>query len=195
MQFFIVAGHETTALALSWALYLLATHPEIQARASEEARSAIQGKAATEQELASAPYVEQILQETMRLYPPVGFLGRDAAGDDILGGREVRKGETIFLATYAMHRHEMWWDEPNAYDPDNFAPQAVADRHKYLHLPFGAGPRICVGANFAMMQAHIILTTLLANYRFSLADRPSPYPVMTMTVRPEGGVWLHAHPI
>ncbi|MFK7943811.1 MAG: cytochrome P450 [Paracoccaceae bacterium] len=195
MQFFIVAGHETTALALSWALYLLATHPEIQERARAEAQAAISGEAATEAELAAAPYVEQILQETMRLYPPVGFLGRDVIDQDILGGRDVRPGETIFLATYAMHRHEMWWDRPNAFDPDNFAPDAVAKRHKYLHIPFGAGPRICVGANFAMMQAQIILTTLLARYRFETTDRPAPYPVMTMTVRPEGGVWLKAVPV
>ena len=194
MQFFIVAGHETTALALSWALYLLATHPEIQERARTEARAAIKGKAATEAELADAPYIRQILDETMRLYPPVGFLARTVHEKDVLGGRDVRPKETIFLAVYAMHRHEMWWDKPNDFDPDNFAPEAVANRHRYLHIPFGAGPRVCVGANFAMMQAQIILTTLLAHYRFETTDRPAPYPVMTMTVRPEGGVWLKAIP-
>ncbi|MEM1298246.1 MAG: cytochrome P450 [Pseudomonadota bacterium] len=195
MQFFIVAGHETTALALSWALYLLAMHPEIQDRARTEAQAAIRGNAATEADLANAPFIEQILQETMRLYPPVGFLARNVLEDDVLGGRDIRPNETIFLAIYAMHRHEMWWDRPNKFDPDNFAPAKVAARHKYLHIPFGAGPRICVGANFAMMQAQIILTTLLARFRFETTDRAPPYPVMTMTVRPDGGVWLHAKPV
>lgn len=192
MQFFIVAGHETTALALSWALYLLATHPEIQDRARAEAQAAVAGDAATEAELAEAPYIRQVLDETMRLYPPVGFLARNVLKNDILGGRDVRPNETIFLAVYAMHRHQMWWDAPDAFDPGNFDPNKVKARHKYLHIPFGAGPRVCVGANFAMMQAQIILTTLLAHYRFEVTNRPTPYPVMTMTVRPEGGVWLTA---
>jgi len=194
MQFFIVAGHETTALALSWALYLLATRQDVQDRARAEARSALTGEAATEAELAAAPFVRRILDEAMRLYPPVGFLARTARDHDVLGGRDVRPGEIVFLAIYAMHRHEMFWDRPNDFDPDNFAPEAVKVRHKYLHIPFGAGPRVCVGANFAMMQAQIILTTLLARYRFETVGRPPPWPVMTMTVRPEGGVWLAASP-
>jgi cytochrome P450 len=89
----------------------------------------------------------------------------------------------------------MWWDNPNAFDPDNFAPEKVAKRDRYLYLPFGAGPRICVGANFAMMQAHIILATLLARFRFSDAGGPMPVPTMSMTVRPEGGVRLIATPL
>ena len=195
MQFFIVAGHETTALALSWSLYLLAAHPEIQDRAHGEAIRVLAGRAAGAEDLDQMPYIRQILDEAMRLYPPVGFLARTAAGPDILGGREVLKGDTIFLAIYALHRHEMWWDRPNAFDPDNFAPERVKTRHRYLHLPFGAGPRVCVGANFAMMQAQIILSTLLARFRFSLAGRPAPVPTMSMTLRPDGGVWLMAEPI
>lgn len=197
MQFFIVAGHETTALALSWALYLLAAHPEMQERARAEAQAAIEpGRGATAEDLAKAPYCRQVLDEAMRLYPPVGFLARTADKADVLGGREVRPGEIIFLAVYALHRHEMWWDRPNAFDPENFTPERVAARHKYLHIPFGAGPRICIGANFAMMQAHIILTTLLSRYRFERsAEHPVPMPTMNMTVRPEGGVWLTAHSI
>ena len=195
MQFFIVAGHETTALALSWALYLLATHPEIQERARAEAQSALHGPSATAQDLEKAGFIAQVLDEAMRLFPPVGFLARQAAEADVLNGREVRPGEIIFLAIYALHRHQMFWDRPDAFDPDNFAPSKVKQRHKYLHIPFGAGPRVCVGANFAMMQAQIILTTLLAHYRFDTTDRPAPVPTMSMTLRPEGGVWLTATPI
>jgi cytochrome P450 len=141
------------------------------------------------------PYVRQVLEEAMRLYPPVGLLARNVLERDILVGREVLPNDIVFLAIYALHRHEMWWDRPNAFDPDNFAPEAVRDRHRYLYLPFGAGPRVCVGANFAMMQAQIILSTLLARYRFELAGKPPPVPTMSMTVRPEGGVWLSAVPL
>jgi len=194
MQFFIVAGHETTALALSWALYLLATHPEMQERAHAEAKAAIGDRPATAEDLEKAPYLAQILDESMRLYPPVGLLARTAVDNDILAGRQVHKGDMVFLAIYALHRHEMWWDDPNGFDPDNFTAEKVKTRHRYLHVPFGAGPRVCVGANFAMMQAQIILTTLLARYRFLPSDRPPPVPVMNMTVRPEGGVWLKSEP-
>lgn len=190
MQFFIVAGHETTALALSWALYLLATHPRIQDRAATEAGRVLGGRAATADDLDALPLTRQVLDEAMRLYPPVGMLARTALDHDIVAGREIRPGEILFLAIYALHRHEMFWDRPNDFDPDNFAPERVKARHRYLHLPFGAGPRVCVGANFAMMQAQIILATLLARYRFTREDRPAPVPVMSMTVRPEGGVWL-----
>ncbi len=191
MQFFIVAGHETTALALSWALYLLAQHPEIQDRVSAEAAAALGQRAASADDLEAMPLVRQTLDEAMRLYPPVAMLARSAANDDVLGGREIRKGEILFLAIYALQRHEMFWDRPNEFDPDNFAAEKVKNRHRYLNLPFGAGPRVCVGANFAMMQAQIILGTLLARYRFTAEDRPPPVPVMHMTLRPEGGVWLN----
>lgn len=194
MQFFIVAGHETTALALSWALYLLAGEQQFQDRARAEARSVLGDRPAGAADLDAMPYVRQVLEESMRLYPPVGFLARDAAERDILAGREILPGDTVFLAIYALHRHEMWWARPNAFDPDNFAPERAKNRHKFLYLPFGAGPRVCVGANFAMMQAQIILSTLLARYRFELTGAPPPVPTMSMTVRPEGGVWLRSTP-
>ena len=194
MQFFIVAGHETTALALAWALYLLSTHPELQDHAAAEAQQVLGTRAATFEDLESLPYCHQVLDEAMRLYPPVGMVARTAIDHDIVSGREVRPGEILFLIIYALHRHDMWWDRPNDFDPDNFTPEKVRRRHKYLHIPFGAGPRVCVGANFAMMQAQIILATLLARFRFERDDRPPPTPVMSMTVRPEGGVWLKPTP-
>jgi len=195
MQFFIVAGHETTALALSWSLLLLAGDPEAQERASAEARAALGDAPADVGHLAATPYVKQVIEEAMRLYPPVGLLARNVRQPDVLAGRQVLPNDTIFMPIFALHRHRMWWDNPDAFDPGNFAPEKVAKRDRYLYLPFGAGPRVCVGANFAMMQAHIILATLLARFRFTQADGPLPVPTMTMTVRPEGGVRLIATPI
>jgi cytochrome P450 len=194
MQFFIVAGHETTALALAWSLLLLAGDPAVQARARDEARAALGDAPAGADHLERTPFVRQVIEEAMRLYPPVGMLARSVRARDLLAGREVRSGDLLFLPIYALHRHRMWWDRPDAFDPDNFAPDRVAARNRYLHLPFGAGPRICVGANFAMMQAHIILATLLARFRFAPGDAPPPEPVMTMTLRPEGGVRLAVTP-
>ncbi len=189
MQFFIVAGHETTALAISWALYLLANMPEYQDRARAEAIAQMGGRVAEAGDLDAMPFIKQILEEAMRLYPPVGLLARTVLESDELCGRIMRPNDTIFLPIWALHRHEMWWDAPRDFDPDRFSPSISAGRDKYQYLPFGAGPRVCVGANFAMMQAQIILATLVQRFRFA-PSVPAPRPIMTMTVRPEPGVFL-----
>jgi cytochrome P450 len=193
MQFFIVAGHETTALAISWALFLLANDPGVQDRVADEARRTLGDRPAGAGDLAAMPGVEQVLEEAMRLYPPVGFLARNVLRPDTLYGREILPNETVFLNIYALHRHALLWDAPEIFDPGRFAPERAAARDRYQYLPFGAGPRICVGANFAMMQARIILATLLARFRFAPAG-PAPMPVMHMTVRPDPGVFLAATP-
>jgi cytochrome P450 len=195
MQFFIVAGHETTALALSWSLLLLAWYPEIQERVHNETRSALGSAPAGAEHLAVTPYVRQVIEESMRLYPPVGLLARNVRRRDVLCGRDILPTDVIFLPIYALHRHETWWRHPNEFDPENFSPAAVKNRDRFLYLPFGAGPRACVGASFAMMQAHIILATLLARFRFELGSNPVPRPVMLMTVRPDTGVRLSIAPV
>ncbi|MGR3715727.1 MAG: cytochrome P450 [Thermohalobaculum sp.] len=195
MQFFIVAGHETTALALSWSLLLLAGDPAAQERASAEARAALGDAPAGAGHIAATPYVGQVIEEALRLYPPVALLARNVRRPDLLAGRRVLPNDTLFLPIFALHRHRMWWDDPDVFDPGNFAPEKAAARDRYLYLPFGAGPRVCVGANFAMMQAHIILATLLARFRFAPGDGPPPVPTMSMTLRPEGGVRLTVTPL
>jgi cytochrome P450 len=194
MQFFIVAGHETTALALSWALYLLANSPEHQERARAEVSAQLHGRVAEASDLAAMPFIQQVLEEAMRLYPPVGLLARTVLKEDELCGRPMRPNDILFLPIWALHRHELLWERPEMFDPDRFDPNTGPKRDKYQYLPFGAGPRVCVGANFAMMQAQIILASVIQRFRF----RPSqiaPHPVMTMTVRPEPGVFLELQPI
>ncbi len=193
MQFFIVAGHETTALALSWALYLLANDQAAQARAQKEARAALSSRAAGAADLESMPFGRAVLEEAMRLYPPVGMLARNTLRPDRLYDREVRPNDTVFVNIYALHRHQQLWQAPEAFDPERFG-AAAAPPDRYAYLPFGAGPRVCVGANFAMMQAQIILATLLARFDFAPAG-PAPAPVMHMTVRPDPGVRLEATPV
>jgi len=190
MQFFIVAGHETTALALSWALQLLALSPAIQQQAHEEARTALGDRPAALEHLDAMPLTRRILEESMRLYPPVGMLAREVLADDQLGGRDIHANDVIFLPLYALHRHALLWDQPNSFNPDHFLPKASKARDRYAYLPFGAGPRVCVGANFAMMQAQIILATLLARFHFAPGPGPLPKPTMLMTVRPDTGINL-----
>lgn len=183
---FIVAGHETTALALAWALFLLANDTEAQERAAAEARAACGDGPAEAQRLPDLAYVGQVIDETMRLFPPAAMLGRKALRADTLLGRAVAPGDMIIIPIYALHRHSALWENPMGFDPDRFAPQRAAQRDRFAYLPFGAGPRICIGAGFALMEAKLILATLLARYRVTPKPKaPPPKPVLTMTLRPE----------
>jgi cytochrome P450 len=185
---FIVAGHETTALTLSWALYLCAFDQDVQAAARAEAAAVLGDRAATVADLPALPLVRRIVDETLRLYPPAAFLSRTAMAADQLCGREVRPGDTVILPIYALHRHRTLWEDADAFRPSRFADPKAVPRFQYL--PFGDGPRICIGASFALQEAVIVLATLLARFRFSPLPGKEPRPVMILTLRPEGGVWL-----
>jgi cytochrome P450 len=186
---FIVAGHETTALTLSWALYLCAFDQAVQARARDEAQGALGDRAATAEDIPRLPFIRQIIDEALRLYPPAAFLSRSARAQDTLCGREVRPGDTVMLPIYALHRHHLLWDNPHTFDPDRFSDPRAIDRFAYL--PFGDGPRVCIGASFALQEAVIILATLLARFRFTSVPGRAPKPTLILTLRPEGGVWLN----
>ncbi|MBL6428163.1 MAG: cytochrome P450 [Maritimibacter sp.] len=190
---FLVAGHETTALTLSWALYLVAFDPAVQERARTEARAVLGDRPAGAEDVANLPYIRQILLETMRLYPPVAILSRTAMKPDQLRDREVRAGDVMLLPFYALHRSEVLWDDPNGFDPNRFADPKAIDR--YAFLPFGAGPRVCLGMDFAMQEAVIVLATMLARFRFTAIPGRDPEPVMILSLRPKGGVWLDVEPV
>ncbi|MGF1658253.1 MAG: cytochrome P450 [Rubrimonas sp.] len=189
----IVAGHETTALTIAWTLYLLALDPAAQARARDEAQAALGDRAASAGDLPRLPFLRQTIDEALRLYPPAGFLARTAKAEDDIGGHPVRPGDTIMLPVYAMHRHRLLWDAPDSFEPDRFAPDASAGRHRAAFLPFGAGPKICIGMGFAVMEAQILLATVLARFAFALPEGFAPRPRMILTLRPEGGMPLRAH--
>lgn len=190
---FIVAGHETTALTLSWALYLVGFDQTVQDKARAEAESVLAGRAATGADVEHLPYIRQIIDETLRLYPPAGIISRTAQKHDILSNREVKPGDTVMIPIYALGRHRLLWENPDAFDPDRFRNRKAIDR--YAYLPFGDGPRICIGASFAQQEAVIILATLLSRFRFNPVSGKDPKPVMILTLRPEGGVWLTATPV
>jgi cytochrome P450 len=187
---FIVAGHETTALTLGWALYLCAFDQGVQEAARVEAQAVLGGRAATAADVLRLPLIRAIVDETLRMYPPAAFLSRTAMVADELCGREIRAGDTVILPIYALHRHHDLWPDPDRFDPGRFADPKAVDRFAYL--PFGDGPRICIGANFALQEAVIILATLLSRFRFRPVAGREPNPVMILTLRPEGGVWLTA---
>ncbi len=190
---FIVAGHETTAQTLAWALYLMGYDTDAQDRARAEAQAALQGRAATADDLANLPYIRRVIDETLRLYPAGGLLSRTALTEDTLCGTEIKPGDTVMIPVYALGRHRDLWEDPDAFNPDRFEDRKAIDRFAYL--PFGDGPRICIGASFALQEAVIILATLLSRFRFSAVQGRTPEPKMIITLRPDGGVWMTAEPV
>ncbi|MBY6122663.1 cytochrome P450 [Mameliella alba] len=186
---FIVAGHETTALALSWALYLMAFDQKAQDRARAEAQSVLSDGLARGEDVPQLVFTRQVVDEALRLYPPGGLVSRTALAGDRLCGTGILPGDTVMLPIYALHRHEALWEDPQAFRPNRWAGERP---DRYAYLPFGDGPRICIGASFALQEAVIILSTLLANFRFTAVKGRDPKPVMILTLRPEGGVWLEA---
>lgn len=190
---FIVAGHETTALTLAWALYLCAFDQRVQDRAQAEAASVLGDRAATADDVPNLPYIRQIIDEALRLYPPAGLISRTAQKHDTLCDAEIRPGDTVMIPIYALGRHHLLWDQPDRFNPDRFADRKAIKRYSYL--PFGDGPRICIGASFAVQEAVIILATHLARFRYTPVQGRDPKPVMILTLRPEGGVWLQAEPV
>lgn len=190
---FIVAGHETTALSLSWALYLCAFDQDVQNKARQEIKSVCGDHPATGGDVENLPYIRMIIEEALRLYPPAGIVSRTAMAEDTLCGREVRKGDTVMIPIYALHRSEALWEDPDSFKPERFADRKAIGR--YAYLPFGDGPRICIGASFAIQEAVIILATLLGRFKFEPVPGRDPEPVMILTTRPDGGVWLTATPV
>jgi cytochrome P450 len=188
---FYLAGHETTANALAWTLYLLSEDADAQDRARAEAVAALSGDPAELPD--KLPWTRQVLEEALRLYPSAPRFDREALGDDILCGERIRPGEIVTIMPWLIHRHHALWDEPDAFDPERFAPAAKARLHRFQYIPFGAGPRVCVGARFATMEALIILANWLAARRFAPSGRPV-VPQASVTLRPDGGLWLQASP-
>ncbi|MEO0343767.1 MAG: cytochrome P450 [Pseudomonadota bacterium] len=185
---FIVAGHETTALTLAWALYLCAFDPTAQERLAEEARAILNGGPATADTVDKLVFTEQVVKEALRLYPPAAFISRTAQGHDTLCDREIRPKDTVMMPIYALHRNRVLWENADRFEPDRFDPKRDYDRYQFL--PFGDGPRICIGMQFAMIEAKIILATLISRYQFELVANRMPKPQMILTLRPEGGVHL-----
>jgi cytochrome P450 len=187
---FYLAGHETTAKALTWTLYLLARSPEWTRALEEEIARATGGAEIDAGHIEQLVLTQQVLKESMRLYPPVPLMTRQAVADTCLGAHPIRAGSSVVMPIYAIHRHAKRWEDPDAFDPARFAPQREAAIPRYQYMPFGAGPRICIGMGFAMMEATAMLATLLRHARFAPVAGREPAPVARVTLIPGGGMPL-----
>jgi cytochrome P450 len=185
-----LAGHETTANAMSFALYLMARHPEAAARIALEAQEVFGGGEMTLEGLARLDYTTRVIKEAMRLYPPAWIIGREATADDVVDGYLIRRGDTIMMMPYITQRLERYWPDPLRFDPDRFLPEAMKDKPRYAYFPFGGGARLCIGNNFAMMEMQIILALLCSRYKFSVAPGYEPVLEALVTLRPKGALTL-----
>ncbi len=190
------AGHETTATALAWVWHLLALHPDIYEKVQEEVDTVLQGHTPTYADLAHLPYCLQVFKETMRLYPPAYAISRAPLHDVNIDGYKVRKGKDIvFVSPYTLHRRPDYFPEPEKFDPERFTPENEKKLARYAYMPFGAGPRVCIGNHFAMMEGHLLLATLAQRVTFELVPDQiiEPDPLKTVTIRPRNGVNMVVH--
>jgi cytochrome P450 len=179
----MIAGHETTANALSWMWYLLDRHPEEQERLRTEISSATGGRAPAIDDLPKLPRLKAVIMETLRLYPPVWLFDRRALGSDILAGTNVAAGDLVIFCPYALHRLPHLWSDPEAFRPERFEAGREEQKNKFAYLPFSAGPRTCLGNSFAMIESQIIMGTLLSRFRARLADPAAITPLPKVTLR------------
>jgi cytochrome P450 len=188
-----IAGHETTANALAWTIYLLAQNPAEEGQLLAEIDQVLGKRPATMHDLPNLPYLTMVLKEAMRLYPPAWIVTRLAVADCVINGQPVAAGESVFMSPYVMHRNPAHFAEPEQFKPDRFSPENEAKIPKYVYLPFGAGPRVCIGNSFALMEAQVVLATLLQHYTFSLAADANVQPEPVVTLRPKNGIAMLLH--
>lgn len=189
-----LAGHETTANAMSFAFYLLAQHPEARQRVAEEYTAlAIDGTVAYT-DLGKLDYTTRVIKEAMRLYPPAWGILRETLQETIVGEYRLNKGDYIVVAPYAMHRDPKYWEHPERFDPDRFLPEKFKPQHKYTYFPFGGGARMCIGTNFAMMEMQILLGLIASRYSFKITDNTKLELEPLITLRPKHGLMLGVSP-
>jgi cytochrome P450 len=175
---FFLAGHETTANALSWSFYCLSKSP------------AADKKLAHDLAAGGTQYVNMVIKETMRLYPPAWMIGRQAEQDDDVGGFRVPRGTLVFVSPFVTQRHPSLWENPEGFDPERFTPEREASRPRYAYYPFGGGPRFCIGQGFAQSEAAIILSELASRFRLDLATTHDVRPEPLITLRPRGALTM-----
>ncbi len=184
------AGHETTANALAWTFHLLGDHAEVADRVADEARAACGDRAPTLGDLPKLTYTKRVVEESMRLRPPVWVMERVAIEDDVVCGIRVAKGTLIGASPWCLHRDPRHWSDPERFDPDRFLPEAVEARARYTYLPFGAGPRVCIGNGFAMMEAQLLLAMIAREHRLERAPWHTVKAEATITLRPKDGMTM-----
>jgi cytochrome P450 len=190
---FLSAGHETTANTLSWSLFLLSQSDEWRQRVRDEAERELAGPA--DGLVDRLVVTKAVIEEALRLYPPIAALSRSAKGPDRLGDHNVKAGSLIVIAPYVLHRHRQLWNLPDVFDPGRFLGDARRQVGRFAYLPFGVGPRICIGASFALQEATIALASLIHRFEFHLTEEARVWPQMSVTVRPANGLRMRIVPV
>jgi cytochrome P450 len=187
-----LAGHETTANALAWTFYLLSSHPDIERRLRAEIAEVLGDRPPTLADLRALTYSEQVIKESMRLYPPIWALARSAVEEDEVGGFTIPKGSWIFTSPYITHRDPRFWSNPEGFDPDRWTDEEEEKRPVGAYFPFALGPRKCIGEAFAMMEARLILVSVLQRSQLALVPGHTVQIDPTITLRPKEGIWVKA---
>ena len=190
-----IAGHDTTANALTWTFYLLATHPEADERLRAELDEVLDGAVPAFADLPKLPYSRMVIEEAMRLYPPAWITDRQAVKEDEILGHRIPAGGHVIISPYVTHRLPTLWENPDNFDPGRFSPEKISTRPRYAYFPFGGGPRQCIGKGMALMEAHLILATVMQRYRLRLAADQPVEPEPTVTLRPRGGLPMTVEPV
>jgi cytochrome P450 len=182
---FLLAGQETTSLALTWTWFLLSQHPRERRRLEHELDTVLGGRPPEYSDLAHLPYTRMVVDEAMRLYPPAWSFARQALTEDTIGRFRLPQGWLAFIVPYVLHRLPAYWKDPETFEPERFSPEHSAERPKFVYLPFGAGPRQCIGNQFALIEAHLSVATLAQRYRLELVrgHRVEPWPLITLRPR------------
>ncbi|MBC7921858.1 MAG: cytochrome P450 [Ferruginibacter sp.] len=191
-----MAGHETTANALAWAFYLLAKHPAVARQVRQEVSEVLGTEGLpTYENVRNLSYTTRVIQETLRLYPPAWVIGRKTIAADQIGGYAIPAQAPILMSPYAVHRHPEYWPNPDAFDPDNFLPEREKQRPTYAYFPFGGGPRLCIGNNFALMEMQVILALTVRQFDFQPTGTQRVIPEPVITLRPKDGLRLYLNPV
>ncbi len=186
----LVGGSVTTANALTWTWYLISQHPEVERRLHAEVADAIGGDTPTVNDLDEAGYTKMVVQEALRLFPPTWRLARMAIGDDEIGGYPIPAGSIVVFSPYLMHRHPGFWERPDDFDPERFAPARSTDRPHFVYFPFGGGPRMCIGTHFAMMEMQLIVAMVAQRFRLHLPPGQPVDLVSLATLRPRHNLMM-----
>jgi cytochrome P450 len=191
----LLAGHETTASALAWTCYLLALHPEVESRLRAELDDVLGVRSPTAADVQRLTYTEHVVTESMRVYPPVYAVGRKAARDCEVGGYDVPAGTTFLMSQWVLHHEPRFFDDPLEFRPERWYDGLAKRIPKFAYFPFGGGPRVCVGNSFAMLEAVLVLATMVQRYRFELLPQPKVVPWPSVTLRPKHGIHVVCHKV
>lgn len=191
----LIAGHETTSTALSWAFAMLSQNPDVRQKLDDELREVLNGRIPTITDIPNLPYTKMVLEETMRLYPPAYAMSRMGHDADIIGGYDLPANSTLTLSPYLTHRLPEFWPQPEKFDPERFTPENSQERPRYAYIPFGGGPRQCIGNTFAMTEAILLLATIAQRYHLVLQPNHLLEPNPLVTLRPKNGLPMRISPI